>query len=148
MRCMFNHEPPGYECFVCKAVAGDLRESVVVTENEHAIALVSQRVWASGPGHVIVCPKDHIENLYDLEDYAGLDIHRLSRSIAIGLKRAFECDGTSTRQHNEPAGNQGLWHLHLHVFPRYDGDDLYGAGFRPATYEERTVFAANLRAVL
>ena len=36
--CMHNHEPPGYECFVCNVVAGDAGDSVVVTENEHALA--------------------------------------------------------------------------------------------------------------
>lgn len=145
---MFNHEPAGYECFVCDAVAGIPGESVVVTENEHALAIVSQRVWALGPGHVLVVPKVHYENLYDLEEPAGLDVHRLTRTIAIALKRALACDGTSTRQHNEPAGNQGLWHLHVHVFPGYDGDDLYGAGYRPSTMAERHDLAARLQAVL
>jgi diadenosine tetraphosphate (Ap4A) HIT family hydrolase len=43
---------------------------------------------------------------------------------------------------------QDLWHLHVHVFPRYDGDDLYGSGYREATYDERLAFAARLQAVL
>ena len=145
---MYNHAPPGYECFVCNAVAGVPGENVVVTDNEHALAIVSRRVWAYGPGHVLVVPKAHYENLYDLEDQAGLDIHRLTRRIAIALKEALGCDGTSTRQHNEPAGNQDLWHLHVHVFPRYDGDDLYRAGYRDASMEERLAFAARLQTVL
>jgi histidine triad (HIT) family protein len=145
---MFNHEPPGYECFVCQVVAGHLGDNVVVTENERALAIVSRRVWATGPGHVLVVPRAHYENLYDLEEPAGLDVYRLSRRIAIALKQALECDGTSTRQHNEPAGNQDLWHLHVHVFPRYEGDDLYGSGFRSSTFDERLDLAARLQAVL
>jgi histidine triad (HIT) family protein len=146
---MYNHAPPGYECSVCNVVAGDRGDSVVVTENDHALAIVSRRVWASGPGHVLVVPNAHYENLYDLEDdAAALDIHRLTRRIAIALKQAFDCDGTSTRQHNEPAGNQDLWHLHIHVFPRFDGDDLYGSWYRDSTHEERLAFAATLQAVL
>jgi diadenosine tetraphosphate (Ap4A) HIT family hydrolase len=73
-----NHAPPGYECFVCNVVSGDVGDNVVITENEHALAIVSRRVWASGPGHALVVPKSHYENLYDLEDPAGLDIHRLT----------------------------------------------------------------------
>jgi histidine triad (HIT) family protein len=145
---MHNHAPPGYECFVCKVVAGDTGDSVVVTENEHALAIISRRVWANGPGHVLVVPKAHYENLYDLDDAAGLDIHRLTRAIAIALKEALGCDGTSTRQHNEPAGNQDLWHLHVHVFPRAVGDDLYGSWYRDSTYDERVELAARLQAVL
>ena len=145
---MYNHAPPGYECSICKVVAGAAGDDVVVTENERALALVSRRVWAKGPGHVLVVPKAHYENLYDLEDEAALDVHRLTRSIAVAFKRAFGCDGTSTRQHNEPAGNQGLWHLHVHVFPRYEGDDLYGSGYRASTHDERLHLAAALRSVL
>jgi histidine triad (HIT) family protein len=124
---MHNHAPPGYECFVCDLVAGEAGDSVVVTANEHALAIVSRRVWASGPGHVLVV---------------------LTRRIAIALKEAFGCDGTSTRQHNEPAGNQDLWHLHVHVFPRFEGDNLYGSGYRESTLDERLAFAATLQAVL
>ena len=148
MRCMYNHAPDGYDCFVCNLVAGRPDDNVVVTENELALVTVSRRVWAKGPGHVLVLPKAHIENLYDLDDASGLDVLRLTRAMAIGLKAAFGCDGTSTRQHNEPAGNQDLWHLHVHVFPRYHGDDLYGSGFRDATLDERRAFAAKLQAVL
>ena len=145
---MYNHAPPGYECFVCNLVAGDAGENVAVTENDGALAIVSRRVWANGPGHVLVVPKVHYENLYDLEDDAALDIHRLTRRIAIALKQALSCDGTSTRQHNEPAGNQDLWHLHVHVFPRFDGDDLYRSWYRDSTFDERQELAAQLHAVL
>jgi histidine triad (HIT) family protein len=145
---MYNHAPPDYECFVCRLVGGDPGDNVPLTENEHAVAIVSRRVWANGPGHVLVLPKVHYENLYDLEDDAALDIHRLARKIAIAFKEVLGCDGTSTRQHNEPAGNQDLWHLHLHVFPRYDGDDLYGSWYRDATYEERVALAARLQPAL
>lgn len=67
MRCMYNHAPDGYDCFVCNLVAGRPDDNVVVTENEQALATVSSRVWAKGPGHVLVLPKAHIENLYDLD---------------------------------------------------------------------------------
>ncbi len=40
---MYNHAPPGYECFVCDTVAGVPGDNVVVTDNEHALALVSRR---------------------------------------------------------------------------------------------------------
>ena len=145
---MHNHAPPDYECFVCNLVAGDVGDSVVITDNEEALAIVSRRVWADGPGHALVVPKAHYENLYDLEDSAALDIARLTRRIAIAFKEALACDGTSTRQHNEPAGNQDLWHLHVHVFPRYDGDNLYGSWFRDSTHEERLALAARLQEVL
>jgi histidine triad (HIT) family protein len=61
------------------------------------------------------------------------------------MKAAFECDGISTRQHNEPGGMQEVWHFHLHVFPRWEGDDLYGSTSRLTTPEERVPYASALR---
>ena len=63
------------------------------------------------------------------------------------MKAAYDCEGTSTRQHNEPAGYQDVWHLHAHVFPRYPGDRLYERHEekRWATPEERAPYAANAR---
>jgi diadenosine tetraphosphate (Ap4A) HIT family hydrolase len=83
---MYNHAPPGYDCFVCDLVAGKEGENVVVTENEQALAIVSRRVWAKA--------------------------------------------------------------LHVHVFPRYEGDDLYRSWYRDAALDERQDFAARLQAVL
>jgi histidine triad (HIT) family protein len=53
----------------------------------------------------------------------------------------------STRQHNEPAGNQDVWHLHVHVFPRYPGDQLYKSPPLPefVSQPERAVYADRLR---
>jgi histidine triad (HIT) family protein len=74
-----------------------------------------------------------------------LAVHETARQIAIAFKCVYDCDGTSTRQHNEPAGNQDVWHYHLHVFPRYAGDDLYRSQRRPTIVEERLPYAARLR---
>jgi diadenosine tetraphosphate (Ap4A) HIT family hydrolase len=52
----------------------------------------------------------------------GHAIYDLVRRIA--MRHTYGCDGISTRQHNEPAGYQDVWHFHLHVFPRYHGDVL------------------------
>lgn len=66
---------------------------------------------------------------------------------AIAIRQSYRCDGTSTRQHNEPAGNQDVWHFHVHVFPRYAGDRLYATkplkGF--VTAERRRPYAERLR---
>jgi histidine triad (HIT) family protein len=62
------------------------------------------------------------------------------------MKRIYDCDGVSTRQHNEPAGYQDAWHYHVHVFPRYEGDYLYNTRHLPlpATAEERAPYARRL----
>lgn len=151
---MFNHAPDGYPCPFCRLAAGgeDERRTQrdVVKRTERATAFVSPRWWPKNHGHVLVVPNVHYENLYDLPSRYGHAIHDLAREVAIAIRHTYGCDGTSVRQHNEPAGNQHVWHYHMHVFPRYAGDDLYFThpqkDFRPP--EERLPYAEKLRAHL
>jgi len=66
------------------------------------------------------------------------------------MRVSYSCDGISTRQHNEPFGNQDVWHYHVHVFPRYENDNLYAC--RPqvefASIEERISYTDKLRTAL
>jgi histidine triad (HIT) family protein len=54
-------------------------------------------------------------------------VHDLVREVAIAIRQTYGCKGVSTRQHNEPAGNQDAWRYHVHVFPRYADDQLYSS---------------------
>jgi histidine triad (HIT) family protein len=120
----------------------------IVLEDDQVLALISSRWWARNLGHVILVPKQHFENIFDLPDELGTPIHAAAKRIALALKATYNCDGVSTRQHNEPAGNQDLWHYHLHIFPRYTGDELYltpRSEVRETTAEERRPYAERLR---
>jgi histidine triad (HIT) family protein len=105
-------------------------------------------VVVRNPGHVIVAPNTHVENMYALEPELAGEIHEAARWIALALRQAYGCEGVSTRQHNEPAGYQDVWHYHLHVPPRNHGDDLYGSTWRDANPAERRPYADRLRAAL
>ncbi|GIJ43649.1 hypothetical protein Val02_05350 [Virgisporangium aliadipatigenens] len=125
-----RHEPAGYVCPMCRQLALPDNDDIV-RRAALATAFVSPRWWPNNHGHVIVVPNDHHENLYELPTRYGHAVHDLVREIAIALRHTYGCAGTSVRQHNEPAGNQDVWHHHVHVFPRYAGDDLYGSRPRP-----------------
>jgi histidine triad (HIT) family protein len=148
---MFNHEPADYVCPVCQLVAGGDEQATqrdVVWRDEWATAFVAQLWWPKNHGHVLVVPNAHYENLYDLPSRYGHAIHDLAREVAIAIRHTYGCEGTSVRQHNEPAGDQHLWHYHMHVVPRYAGDDLFST--RPqqdfAAPEQRLPYADKLRA--
>lgn len=151
---MYNHAPADYICPFClllQGVANELVLSVqsdIVLQNDWVTALISAHQWPRTPGHVIIVPNRHYENIYNLPlDTAG-QIHAASRAIALSMKSAYRCAGISTRQHNEPAGNQDVWHYHLHVFPRYADDQLYTS--RPALMkaEQRAEYARSLKQAL
>jgi histidine triad (HIT) family protein len=111
------------------------------------MAFIAPRWWPNNLGHVLVVSTGHHENLYELPAEAGHAVHDLVREVAIAVRDTYGCDGVSTRQHNEPAGNQDVWHYHVHVFPRYAGDELYRTQPIPeyASLDRRLPYAERLR---
>src|SRR5687767_1579537 len=90
-------------------------------------------------------PNPHYENIYELPVPYMAKIQERAKSVAIAMKTAFSCDGVSTRQHNEPAGNQDVWHYHLHVTPRYENDNFYGTQRQFMVSFERAKHAEALK---
>lgn len=150
----YSHEPDNYVCPFCLVVAGTgdvlTKPGDVVLRNQWVTAFISSHWWPNNPGHVIVIPNQHYENIYALPAEVAAHIHEAARQIALAFKATYHCDGTSTRQHNEPAGYQEVWHYHLHVFPRYENDFLYDLTHQRflSTPEERLPYAQKLRAYL
>ncbi|SDT43257.1 HIT family protein [Microlunatus soli] len=150
----FSHQPPDYSCPFCALIAGRSdpvnSQQDVVARTDRALAFVSPRWWPNNHGHVLVVPTTHHENLYALPPADGHAVHDLVREVAVAMRHSYGCDGVSTRQHNEPAGNQDVWHLHVHVFPRYADDHLYRNAPLPGfvSAEQRRPYAERLRAAL
>jgi histidine triad (HIT) family protein len=148
---MFDHAPEGYRCPFCAFVGGQESaynaKSDIVYENESTLAFVCPKWWVNNHGHVLVIPKEHFENIYSIPDERIAEVYKTAKRIAIAIRSTYDCDGTSTRQHNEPAGHQDAWHFHAHVYPRYSGDQLYRnddqAGFVDA--DARAPYAEKLR---
>jgi histidine triad (HIT) family protein len=103
----------------------DTKQTGIVYHDREVTAFVSSAWWPRDAGHVLVVPNHHDENVYDIPDPVLAAVQILGKRIALALRVTSSCDGTSFRHHNEPGGNQEVWHYHLHVFPRYRGDDLY-----------------------
>ena len=124
-----SHAPTGYECRFCRIAAGadgvrTTQQHVVLRTDDLTVFVASHR-WPANPGNVVVIPNQHIENVYDFPAELGGPLMAVTRRVALAMKAAYACDGVSTRQHNEPAGNQDVWHFHQHVIPRWQGDRLY-----------------------
>ena len=149
-----THEPAGYACPFCQFQQGIFNErnrpSDIVAVTERAYARIAPKWWPGNPGAVLVIPRVHVENIYDLSPADGRAVWELTQRVAIGIRSSYECEGTSIRQHNEPAGNQDVWHLHVHVFPRHTNDRLYQrqdeARWVPPS--DREPFALRLRGAL
>ncbi|PKN94194.1 MAG: hypothetical protein CVU44_07275 [Chloroflexi bacterium HGW-Chloroflexi-6] len=151
---MYNHAPGNYNCPFCLLIQGIKNEHVhsiqsdIVYHDSAVTAFVSSHQWPNNHGNTIIVPNQHFENIYDLPlSYAG-DIQRIAKRLAIAMKEVYACDGVSTRQHNEPAGGQDVWHYHLHVTPRYENDNYYGSQREFMPIAEREMHASALKKLL
>lgn len=148
---MYSHAPKNYQCPFCK-ISNAIEDVGVFTKQEDIIykdheitAFISSHWWPNNKGHVIIIPNQHFENIYSLQDNISNSIHHFEKQVAIAFKKIYKCDGVSSRQHNEPSGNQDVWHYHLHVFPRYENDNLYKVDSKATTPKQRKPYAKKLQ---
>jgi histidine triad (HIT) family protein len=108
-------------CTFCAIVAGDA-PAERVTETEHALAFVNAN--PANPGHMLVIPKRHSRDIWELPREDGVEVWRLVEDMADLAKRVYEPDGLNLFQANGVAGWQSEFHFHIHVVPRWVGDAL------------------------
>lgn len=113
--------PPQNGCVFCAIVAGT-QPAAIVYEDPATLAFLD--ITAVMPGHTLVIPKVHAEDLWDIdpEDWASVTgtVQRVARRIA----EVLDPDGMTLFQANGDAGWQDVFHLHVHVVPRNRGDHL------------------------
>jgi histidine triad (HIT) family protein len=109
-----------------------------VHEDDAVIAFMD--VMPQGTGHTLVLPKAPSRNLLDADPATLAKLMTAVQKVARGVKEAFAADGVTVIQFNEPAAGQTVFHLHVHVIPRFEGVPL-----KPHTgkMEDQSVLAAN-----
>ena len=120
-----------------KILRGELPAHKVYEDGD---TLAFMDIMPRGDGHCLVLPKQPSRNLLDVDADSLAAVMRTTQKIARAVMRAFEADGVTVQQFNEPAGGQVVFHLHVHVIPRFEGVRL-----KPHTgqMEKPDVLAAN-----
>jgi histidine triad (HIT) family protein len=131
------------DCIFCKILAGELPGERVY-EDEHTVAFMDINPWTRG--HAVVIPREHSKNLYEIGD---ADLERTvvsAKRLALQMRDRLGCDGVNLINSCEPAAWQTIFHLHIHVIPRYEDDPLQ-LPVRPehAEPEELAAVAAEIR---
>ena len=113
------------DCIFCKIVDGTAPSSTVY---EDEISLAFMDIQPVNPGHVLVVPKIHFTDLSELPADIGAHLFQVAQRIALSLpKTQAKNEGVDLFLANGEAAGQEVFHVHLHVFPRFAGD---GFGFR------------------
>ena len=145
-----SNAPKDYVCPICLGVqrieSGKtlMKPSDIVFSDELVTVFINSFFMGGNAGHAIVVPNEHFESIYDLPEHINHKIADVAKNIAIGLKSAYDCDGITIRQNNEPAGDQHAFHYHLHA--TYNA--IHPSEKRLAEPKERASYAVKLSEAL
>ncbi len=120
-----------------KILRGEIPAHKVLEDDD---VIVFMDVMPQGPGHTLVVPKTASRNLLDADPAVVAKLLPTVQRVARAVKAAFAADGVSIFQYNEPAGGQSVFHLHIHVVPRFEGVALKP---HSGKMEDQAVLAAN-----
>jgi histidine triad (HIT) family protein len=109
------------DCVFCRIVARQI-PATVVHEDEHTLAFMD--LGQVNPGHVLVTLKAHVENVFGLGTDQASAVSATMARVARAIRDAFKPEGLSVYQANGKAAGQTVFHYHMHLVPRYDGDGM------------------------
>ena len=108
-------------CIFCKILKGDI-PSFCVFEDE-SFKVILDRFPASR-GHVLILPKEHYQDLFELPDEIGSKLYPLAKKLAVAIKKAVGAEGINIIQNNGESAGQSVFHFHMHLIPRFKEDHI------------------------
>jgi histidine triad (HIT) family protein len=115
-------------CIFCRILAGELPGSVVYRDERVAAFMDIQPV---NRGHILVVPIRHVAYLADVDAETAAHVMRVGQRVAAAIRKSgVRCVGVNLFLADGEAAGQEVFHLHLHVFPRFAGDG-FGMRFSP-----------------
>jgi len=119
------------DCIFCKIADKDA-DATVVYEDAHTLAFLD--IHPLNPGHTLVIPKKHYENMLEMPpDEAGRVFTSVAK-VMKGVEKASKADGISIGQSNGKAASQEVFHMHVHIIPRYIHEMMSGFPNRKQTH--------------
>lgn len=106
-------------CIFCKIAAGEIPSKTLYEDEKFRVIL---DLGPATRGHALVIPKEHYADLYEIpEDVAG-DAMKVAKKMATVMTEKLKADGFNIVQNNGEVSGQSVFHFHIHLIPRYEGD--------------------------
>lgn len=109
------------DCVFCSIVSGDI-PAIRVYEDAETLSFMD--INPGNPGHLLVIPKQHYRNIFDIPHATAGKIMEVGAKIAGVIKDVLNPDGLNLFQSSEAAAFQSVFHFHLHLLPRWESDSL------------------------
>ena len=109
------------DCIFCKIIDGEI-PAIKVLDEELVIAFMD--INPSNQGHMLVVPKKHAENIFEISESDLAATVKAVRRCANAVKEALKAEGITILQLNGKASDQIIPHFHIHIIPRWENDGL------------------------
>jgi histidine triad (HIT) family protein len=109
------------DCIFCKIVRKEIPANIVY-EDDSTLGFLS--TGPTNPGHTLVIPKDHVENVYAMDEQHYEPVMRTVKKMAVAVKQGMSADGINVHMNNDGPAGQVIFHAHIHIIPRFIGDGL------------------------
>lgn len=106
-------------CIFCKIANGEIPSKTLYEDDKFRVIL---DLGPATRGHALILPKDHYKNIYEIPDKTVADAMILAKKMAIKMTQALHADGFNIVQNNNEIAGQTVFHFHIHLIPRYEGD--------------------------
>jgi len=110
------------DCIFCKIVSGDIPSRKIYEDDNHLAFL---DIFPASKGHSLVIPKSHHADIHSMDRETYGNIARVAKDVADLLHKKLGSEGTTIMQMNKEAGWQTVFHVHMHVIPRWNSDSLH-----------------------
>lgn len=114
------------DCIFCKLANGEIPSATLYEDQDFRVIL---DLGPASKGHALILPKEHYRDLYELEDEIAGKALVLAKKMITRLTDILGCDGYNIVQNNGTSAGQTVFHFHIHLIPRYEGDKV-GLGWK------------------
>ena len=128
------------DCIFCKIANGEIPSATIYEDDDFRAIL---DIAPAHKGHTILLPKVHASDLFSLDDITASKALPIVKKIATSLKRTLGCDGVNILQNNGIAAGQTVFHLHIHIIPRFDEDGILPVWPQGSYQDGEAEFLAN-----
>lgn len=107
------------DCIFCKLANGVIPTNSIYEDEDFNVIL---DLAPATKGHALILPKAHADNLYQLPDETAAKVLVLAKKLSTSMTEKLSCDGFNVVQNNGSLAGQTVFHFHMHLIPRYEGD--------------------------
>ena len=129
-------------CIFCKIATGAIPSATIYEDGDFRVIM---DINPASKGHAIILPKTHAANIFEVSDEVAGKIMVVAKKVATAMKEELNCEGINILQNNGEIAGQTVFHLHVHLLPRYKNDKIAIKWSHKDKYEDD--FAALAKAI-